>query len=512
VGLNPYTTARKVFAEGVRVGETPLPVRTFADVNGEGKIDTCGSTPPTRKARRRMYRRLNFGSVPGFAPICMDSNDNQTVESAFASRLMRKVPEADPEKLARLKVFVKNFLHKYVSRVTPYEFEEWLASTTYTEQRKMQLREVHQSLRGGRPTRRQASHIDTFVKSEFYPTWKQARMINSRCDAFKVWSGPMFKAIEDEVYRIKSFIKHVPVPERPALISGLRQAGAFYYATDYTAFESHFVPEVMRALEIQLYKHCLGAGPDTRFLCRTLLGKNRMRTRNGIRAEVPARRMSGDMCTSLGNGFSNLMLTLFIAHEKGGSVEGFVEGDDGIFRSSVPLEASDYEALGFTIKIERVTDPCAASFCGMVFADSGEIIRDPRRFLAGFGWTQSFLYAGDRIMGELLRAKALSAVYETPQCPIVGALARAALSETRMYTPRFVDDGYHKIPHDESDTPAFSPRADTRELFSRLYGIPVLAQLEIERLIDQHRFDRIQSLLWPDGAMQSYSENYIVIT
>lgn len=459
-----------------------------------------------------MFRRLNFGAVPGFAPLCMDSNDNQTVESAFTSRLMRPVPAADPEKLARLKTFTRQFLTKYVSRVTPYGFEEWLAETTYTEERKKQLREVHESLRGGRPTRRQASHVDTFVKSEFYPTWKQARMINSRCDAFKVWSGPMFKAIEDEVYRLKPFIKHVPVPDRPALIAGLRQAGSFYYATDYTAFESHFVPEVMEALEIQLYKHCLGAGPDTRFLCRTLLGKNRMRTRNGIRATVDARRMSGDMCTSLGNGFSNLMLSLFIVHEKGGSLDGFVEGDDGIFRSSVPLEASDYAALGFTIKIERVRDPCTASFCGMVFADSGEIIRDPRRFLAGFGWTQSFLYAGAQIMGGLLRAKALSAAYETPQCPIVGALARAALSETRFFTPRFVNDGFHTIPHDEFEVPDFSPRADTRELFAQLYGIPVLAQLEIEQLIFQHRFDRIQLLLEPDAAMQYYAENYIVIT
>ena len=504
-----YTTARKVFAEGVRVGETPLPVRPFASQGQEGP---CGTTPPTRKARRRMFRRLNFGAVPGFAPLCMDSNDNQTVESAFTSRLMRPVPEPDPVKLARLKSFVKSFLTKHVPQVTPYGFEEWLASTTYTEQRKMQLREVHASLRGGRPTRRQASHIDTFVKSEFYPSWKQARMINSRCDAFKVWSGPMFKAIEDEVYKLPQFIKHVPVPERPGKIAALRQAGSFYYATDYTAFESHFVPEVMKALEIQLYKHCLGTGPDTRFLCRTLLGENRMRTRHGIHATVVARRMSGDMCTSLGNGFSNLMLTLFIAHEKGGVVDGFVEGDDGIFRSSVPLLASDYEALGFTIKIERVHDPCSASFCGMVFADSGEIIRDPRRFLAGFGWTQSFLYAGPRIMGELLRAKALSAVYETPQCPIVGALARAALSETRVYNPRFVDDGFHKIPTDEFAVPCFSPRDDTRELFAQLYGVPVLAQLEIERLIDQHRFDTIQTLLWPDAAMQFYSENYIVIT
>lgn len=188
--------------------------------------------------------------------------------------------------------------------------------------------------------------------------------------------------------------------------------------------------------------------------------------------------MSGDMCTSLGNGFTNLMLALYLVHKKGGTLEGFVEGDDGLFATDVELTAADYEKLGFTIKIEEVTDPREASFCGMVFAEN-EIIREPRRFLMGFGWTQSYIHAGTRIMDQLLRAKALSTAYETPQCPIVGAMARYALSATRSVRPRFVNDGFHHPP-DEAPIAEFNPQAATRQLFARLYGISVPEQLEAE--------------------------------
>lgn len=79
--------------------------------------------------------------------------------------------------------------------------------------------------------------------------------------------------------------------------------------------------------------------------------------------------MSGDMCTSLGNGFSNKMKAEFLAYKAGGTIDGFVEGDDGLFVTNFELRSSDYEKLGFTIKIEEIADPCEASFCGMIFGE-----------------------------------------------------------------------------------------------------------------------------------------------
>lgn len=71
-------------------------------------------------------------------------------------------------------------------------------------------------------------------------------------------------------------------------------------------------------------------------------------------------------------------------------------------------------------------------------------------------------------MDELLRAKALSACYETPHCPVIGKIARYALERTRGVHPRFVRDGYHDVPMlDEFDVPKFEPTDLTRELFAR---------------------------------------------
>lgn len=429
------------------------------------------------------------------------------MECGLKQRLMREIPPANAARLAAFKKFVGDEVAKLPKAKVP-EFEDWLASTSYNESRKNQLREAKESLGGGRPTKRQASRIQTFGKREAYTCYKHLRLINSRADVFKAWSGPLFKAVEEVVYGLPEFIKHVPVAERPERIRALKMAGRRYFATDFTAYESHFTSEFLDACECQLYRHCLSSFTDVDFLCDTLMGWNKLRSRTGVKAEVRGRRMSGDMCTSLGNGFANLMLAKFMAHELGGSIEGYVEGDDGIFSSSVELTKEAYASMGFTIKIEEVEDPCAASFCGLVFSESGEIIRDPRRFVGTFGWTQSFLYAGSKIMDELLRAKALSAAYETPQCPIVGAFARYALGITRGVRPRFVEDGYHHPP-DEVEVPAFNPADDTRHLFEQLYDIPRAVQLQIEAHVMRGEFEAVAHLMPPSQEASDYDSRFV---
>lgn len=490
--------------------ETPLQ-RPECELVASGR---CSITnPPVRRERRKMFRRLNSCAVPGYAPLCMDSNDPDTVKCSYMKRLLRDIPKPDPSFLTEFRIFVQSYLDENVPSVQPMGFEEWLDSTSYNEQRKEQLRQAHLDLRGGRPSRRAASHVDSFVKSEFYTEWKHARMINSRSDSFKAYSGPFFKAIENAVYSLPEFIKHTPVADRPAAVLALKQAGRRYYQTDFTAFESHFTPEVLDNCECLLYAHCLKNYPaDAAFINSTLMGNNRMRTRSGIATTVRGRRMSGDMCTSLGNGFTNLMLAKFITSRKGGMLVGFVEGDDGLFATDVPLSQSDYERLGWTIKIDEVDDPCTASFCGMVFAESGQIIKDPRKFMMGFGWTQSFLHAGPKIMDELLRAKAMSAVCETPQCPIIGAIARYALAHTQGSTPRFVHDGYHTPIGTDWEPNDYNPSHDTRLLFEKLYGITVDEQIRCEELATQGKFGEISQIVPPTPAQLEYSTKYVVAT
>jgi len=466
--------------------------------------------PSTRKVRRAMAMSLDPECVvPGHTLVYMDANDPPTTQAAFAKRVCGEIPRFDPDLLDELRAFVQVWLAAHIAPVTPLSFEEWLLSTTYPESRKQELRDAHDQLRGMPPSEWQRRKIQCFQKTEGYPALKNARMINSRSDYFKAWSGPYFKAIEQEVYRQEEFIKHVPVCDRAAKVAALKRSGLRYWQTDFTAFEAHFVPEVMRAVECELYRHCLPTHPAAAaVICETITGVNDMRTRGGFRVSVKGRRMSGDMCTSLGNGFTNLMLAKFCAAKQGYELSGFVEGDDGLFATRADLKASMYAKLGFRIKIDEVAQPTEASFCGMVFADSGEIIKDPKKFIASFGWSTSFVGAGPVLRHELLRAKALSAVYEAPQCPIFGAMARRALVITRGVKPRFINDGYHQAPPDEGPLPPFSPSADTRSLFERLYGVSVETQLECERRIGAGDWS-ISGLVPPPADLAWYTARYV---
>jgi len=474
------------YAVGARVLELPVPIISDEEVIRNGATLTHQNiTLP----RSKNFRRLNHCWVPGYAPFCLDLKDSKTSVNAYAARLLRTVPRADPGVLERLKAFTRDWLEKHVPVVTPYTDQQWLEMTSYPLSRKAQLWQSAERNRHGPPSDHDIHRIDSFIKREFYMKITNARTINSRSDAFKVYAGGAIRAIEDVLYGLKSdsglpyFVKHTTPAQRMQMVLNLKKSGVMYYSTDYTAFESHFVPEVMDAMEVQLFKHCLQNHPR---MLKTILkadtGRNRMSMRHGIKATVMGRRMSGDLWTSLGNGFSNLMLALFIAHEKGGILEGMVEGDDGLFSCTVPLDKDDFERCGFTIKIEQVNDPCEASFCGLVFSNAGQVIREPRKVMSGFGWTHTFIHAGAKIMDQLLRAKALSLLQETPHCPIVAPLAHRALAVTQGVTPRFVADGYHQ-PSDERSVPAFSPTLDTRLLFQVKYGISVQTQLAAEAAI-----------------------------
>ena len=86
-----------------------------------------------------------------------------------------------------------------------------------------------------------------------------------------------------------------------------------------------------------------------------------------LKYSVTGTRMSGDICTSLGNGFSNLVMNLFVASKCGASIKGFVEGDDGIFSWDVMPDETYFTRMGFNIKLECYEQPSLASFCGRVF-------------------------------------------------------------------------------------------------------------------------------------------------
>jgi len=453
------------------------------------------------------HRPVMATSLPfyfkGATPPRPDPSHTPSVVGGISKRFGYDPPKMNRNYTRRFRRFVSAWLKHNFVPLTDADipsFEEWLDSTPYSSSRKEELaRQWAKFVSSGMPFK-SFRCVKSFIKDETYPEFKYPRIINSRIDAAKCYFGPVVKAVSDRLFTMPEFIKTVPVPDRPAVIrNSLLDAGdnEDYVFTDYTAFEAHFTPEVMQMTQFMLFKHALSGCTDkTGWLSvyvSTMSGVNEL-TFKHLTASLIATRMSGEMDTSLSNGFANLMLFLFVARLNGAtSVKGFVEGDDGLFRVSPAYCAPTKEQfadLGFTIKIEHTRHLSQASFCGQVYDMTDLIVvTDPAEVLARLGWTnKKYVMANNKTLMMLLRAKAFSLVYQYNGCPLLDTLGRRLLELTDGYD--IEERIYQNMDQWERDKlraatalslpPKKEPGVNTRQLVQDLYGVAVEAQLRIE--------------------------------
>jgi hypothetical protein len=380
--------------------------------------------------------------------------------------------------------------------------ETWLKESNYEGWRRDSLRETWGKYKHlGHGKRNEFWTCKSFVKDEAYAEFKHARLINARSDVMKCILGPLMKSIEKEVYKLPAFVKHVPYGDRPKHILTQTEGHSKFIATDYSSFEALFTRELMIAVEVQLYeymaKHLRHFEVYRKLFNHMLCGENVLE-RNGVKVKLPASRMSGEMSTSLGNGFTNLMCMLFIVEELGGSCSGVVEGDDGLFGvSGCSPTAQNFADLGMEIKLEEHDDVCSASFCGFIFDPEEKIvITEPLEEIASFGWLSS-RYAKSRRnrLLSLLRCKSLSMAYQYRGCPILSALAHYGLRVTRSHDSRgfmrrdrtsnmWFRDTLSEALSDERRISRLEPGIKTRVLMEQQFGISVKMQIMIEQYFD----------------------------
>jgi len=439
------------------------------------------------------------------APPHPDPSDPYTVATGVAKRFASDPPTPLPGRLREFRDFVRLWCETNLTPLAPdvdTSVETWLSTTDYPEWRKADLRQKWSECLNIRDPAKRYHECKSFMKDETYTTWKHARAINSRSDEFKCAVGPIFKLIEKEVFKHDAFIKKIPARDRPQyIIDKLKREGHRYIATDYTSFEALFTPDVMDCCEFEMYEYmvqCLPEGAEFMDLIRfALLGVNVCRFQ-GFTTRVRGCRMSGEMCTSLGNGFTNLMLMLFVCSRKGCTdVSTVVEGDDSLasMKGNVLPNAKDFAELGFIIKLEEHESLTTASFCGMVFVEDDMInVVDPLKVLNTFGWTTiRYARCGEGIKKNLLRCKALSLAHQYPGCPIISALAQYGLRVTAGRDIRSFVERTRHLPQWEREkllsamsgdlTPLPVPPA-TRLLVESLYGVTVETQLQIERELE----------------------------
>jgi len=335
---------------------------------------------------------------------------------------------------------------------TDVSVENWLENTKYSKSRKAQLYDLYIRELKMPPN----SRVKAFIKRESYASYKNPRGIYSRSDSFKIFLGPYIKVVEEAVFKSNYFIKKIPVEDRAKYIVdrfGLQNGATLddksfllrILSTDYTSFEASFLPELMDAVEMVLYEYMLQNvrdGPEiVRVMRKVLMGKNKINFAGKLLVQMIAHRMSGEMNTSLGNGFSNLMVYLFNCEElKCRQTDCVVEGDDLLGLYVGPkFDVRMYERFGFIIKMDYLSSTNKASFCGQIFDyDSLTVIADPLKILLNFGWAdQQYVNASAQTRLKLLRAKAMSFLALYPGCPIIQSLALAHIRLTMNIVPDF---------------------------------------------------------------------------
>lgn len=474
------------------------------------------------------------GHVVGLLQPHPDSADPYSFAEGVNKRVASELHPICPKLLRRFRRFVRNWLKRNMVPLgaeVDVSVEAWLDKTNYPKWRKEQLlQEWHRMQDEG--LKDWDFFVTLFMKDEFYDGFKYPRNINARKDAAKVFFGPIFKLIEEELFKLPWFVKKIPVDQRPQYImERIARPGVLYYATDYSAFEAHFVEELMEACEFELYSYMTsklpGGGLFMYWVTRVLAGWNRCVSKF-FTLKIRATRMSGEMCTSLGNGFANLMFMLFMCSEAGvRDLIGVVEGDDGLFSGTgrFPTPA-DFERLGLNLKMSSFDDIGKASFCGMVFDPSERVaVTNPLKYLATCAWaTGKYVHSRQSKKLELLRCKALSLAHAFPGCPILDAYSHYLLRATRgVNAEKFATssrainnywrDAIMKALSQESNLKRTESGPRTRSLVEELYGIPVELQLAIEAELDSMHelkplnFPTLVDLAPPDW--RTYYDRYV---
>ncbi len=464
-------------------------------------------------------------------PYCSDPNDYYTLKAAFRKRLTPLMPEAKSEHLSQLNILVHRWLENHLTPLPTIAndinfFENWLATTSYNEKRKDQLRKSYQELYyvdGNAKTNLNEwdYRCQSFIKREFYEEPKHARFICSRSDKFKVSVAPYIHIIEKLFFQNKHFVKGEDLQDIPDKLLGLTKY-PYILESDYSSFESGFSPEYVDVVECNLWRHMLKNNPeilDIVLKCyyQTVYthGKTyRIPRRENIRnpnfhAKVSGTRMSGEMWTALANSFSNYMNIKYICRIKKIDWEGLIEGDDGIFGlSNNNITMKDFEQLGFRIKLNIETDILNTRFCGNIFDPNLKQILCPPEQIARLFWTCSsqYLHSTREVLNELLRMKAMSGYCLGKNTPIFGPLCYRLIKilgpgkvRCESYNRWWEDKNLHMIFTEKYEKPDI--RTENRILYQNLFNIGIGTQMFLESLIEN--FESLDQVFLPYKFMQT---------
>jgi len=500
-------------------GFSPVGMRCYAygyrsaEVLPQPTIVPCASYALSRvsfRERKRQPVRISLG--PHFKNAACPVPDYKHSLSqceGTVKRIGAVMPVIDPVYLDEFRSFVKTYLPIFFPDLPfspdhSFDWESYIVNTNYDLKRRENLTKTY-----NKPYNENGKALNCkgFTKDEPYEIeYKPFRGIMSRSDDYKTRVGPFFQDFDKRVFATKHFIKKIPVSERPKWLTEKFMMMFEVFCTDYSSFEATFCKELLE-VEFEIYDYALQSHSMRKYyhdlFMEGIAGMNHIVYEDFV-VTVEARRMSGEMNTSSGNGIMNFFMSLFTLYKRGNSMDmpKVFEGDDGVnaVDNCFPT-VDDYARLGANIKIEIPENPTEASFCGQICDPvSQQLVTDPIFCLMTLGWTtKQYLKASPIKLQTLLRCKSLSMLYEYPACPIVRSLALYGIRVTQhitddklldtinrmQLTSSWYKDQYLKM-MSEKHTIVYNqePSQRTRHLVFRKYNITFETQKKIENYFD----------------------------
>jgi hypothetical protein len=473
------------------------------------------------------------------ATLCwpnLHSYNNQL--SSFLQRVAVAMPDIDGDEAVRFYDYAVAFVSKFeVATGKLRTFDECLDTSNYTSARKRQLRTEF--------ARKATIDIDdlaseSHVKAEGYPTVKWPRGINSPSDLSKTYIMPVQEKIDEATFKQRWFVKGTDPSTWPERMRSVLGRGRVV-GTDFSSFEGHHRGVYTEVLLFWVRHMLSGIAVEADYLAvveRMMGGMSKLRYATVV-CKIERRLMSGAQWTSSANGVLNLLIMSYlhavsnkmfdkmtareVGHHQYNHFDGFIEGDDGLFRDfEAPRETM--VRMGLRLDFDHYVDFGRASFCGILCdVDTLVMLRDPVKTLRGMFWmTGSHMAVGWKRQQFLLRSRAISLLYLYPSCPIVSVICKHVCDRTALIPDSYVEK-YLRVHFNAYEVEqlrralvakpwlrSVDITCETRATFEVQFGVSSAKQIALEQQIissgDVIRMD-VSDLL--DSEMISYALSYV---
>lgn len=355
----------------------------------------------------------------------------------------------------------------------------------------------------------------SFIKREFYSEVKTARIINSRSDEFKALCGAHIKLIENAITHNEHFVKTTTLATRAKRMKEIIDKYQYVVETDYSSFEGTQSCEFHQACEAVLFKHMLANNIEVWSIIRPIFRRDHLEKCISMPSQrrefmtFEGSRMSGDLWTSLGNGFSNMMVFLFTLHrmsrlgmlnvtqDRPIDADWLCEGDDGYFAANVDFSAMFEQTatdLGLKMKMDHGQDINDVSFCSTCVGPGGLPVPNFWRLLEKFGWVfedeiiTHYTDKPTKAEMNLLWSKTLSLNASSQGIPILQPLSvRLAkiIKNHRVCKKWFSYWEIEQFGVLEWTIQEIPITMEMRHFFAQRFGVSVEKQFEVEKLISK---------------------------